>query len=155
MICGFGALSARASVSRVVVAFGLGIASHALLDMIPHGDYATLSRSAIVAVVSVEVFATIALAWLLLRSRRVPGWRTALPAGVVGASIPDIKFLAPFFPAPLATWIEVTANRFHGPFHAPPAPLLLEISAELACTVSLLGGLVFLARRLPTRHPAR
>lgn len=155
LICGLAALPVRAAALRVAVAFGLGVASHVMLDMIPHSDYATLSRSTIIVVVSMEIAATLGLAWVLLRRPRVRGWRTTLPAGLAGASIPDVKFFAPFLPSSMATRIEEVANRFHGPFHAPPMALTLELSAELGCTVLLLGAFVFLARHPPGQHSAR
>jgi hypothetical protein len=147
LICGVAAASARASGARVVAAFALGVASHVILDAIPHSDYGVLSRSTIVAVVAMEVVATIAFAWFLLHRREVAGWRTALPAGVAGASIPDIKFVAPLLPDPASTWTEEAANRFHGPFHAWPAPLGVEILLELVCTLLLACALVVVVRR--------
>lgn len=136
------------------VAFALGVASHVILDAIPHSDYGTLSRSAIVTIVSMEVFATIALAWFLLRRRRPEGWSAALPAGVVGASIPDIKFVAPFLPDAASRWIGAAANRFHGPFHAAPQRLSVELSVEVACTALLIGALVVLTRYQARWKPA-
>jgi hypothetical protein len=154
LICGVATLSVRARAAKAVLAFALGIGTHVILDAIPHSDYGTLSRGTIVVVVSLEVIATTALAWLLLRSRRTPGWQITLPAGVFGASIPDIKFLAPYFPPQMASMIETAANGFHAPFHAAPMRLAAEVSAELACTALLVGAMVVLARHHARRQPA-
>ena len=111
LVAGVAALSARTSGGRLATAFGLGVLSHVVLDAIPHSDYGSLQRSTLLMSVAIEIVATLALAWYLLRDRRLTGLRSALPAGLAGAMMPDVKFLRYFLPAPAAAWGVILRKR--------------------------------------------
>ena len=147
LVAGVAALSARTSASRVATAFGLGVLSHVVLDAIPHSDYGSLPRSALLTSVAIEIVATLALAWYLLRERRLPGLRYALPAGLAGAMIPDLKFGRYFLPSPAASWVETVGDRFHAPFHAAPTTVAVGLTFEILCTLLLFGALLLLIRQ--------
>jgi hypothetical protein len=146
------ALRARGDALRVVTALGLGVLSHVILDTIPHSDYGQLSRWTILAVVSLELLATFALAWYLLRPRRLRGLHLTLPAGVFGASIPDAKFAGQWLPAPAASWVRDVGDRFHRFFHVDPTPIGVGLAAEMVCTLLLVAGLWLLVRRYDPQY---
>lgn len=147
LVAGMAALSARTDGSRLAAGFGLGILSHVVLDAIPHSDYGSLPASAVLTSVAIELAATFALAWYLLRLRRLPGLWTALPAGLVGAMIPDAKFARYFLPAPMGSWIRDVGDRFHAPFHAQPTTVAVGLTFEIVCTVLLFVAFLLLIRR--------
>jgi hypothetical protein len=152
-VSGLAAASAITNrAGRIVSAFALGVLSHVVLDAIPHADYAFLSRSTVRVVVVCEIVLATSLSWLIVRSRRPPGWRASLPMGLAGAMIPDVKFIAPvLLPAPAALWVQQTANRFHGLFHADRSPIAVGLTAEVLCTLLLLTSLTL----FPRRHQAQ
>lgn len=141
------ALRASGNASRLASALGLGLLSHVVLDTIPHSDYGQLSRWTILAIVSLELLGTFALAWYLLRPRHFPGLHLTLPAGLAGGMIPDAKFAGQWLPAPAAAWVRDVGDRFHRFFHVDPTPISVGLAAEIACTLLLVGGLWFLVRR--------
>ena len=147
MIAGVAALSARGSGWRFVTALGLGVLSHVILDTIPHSDYGSLSRLAILAIVAVELLVTFTFAWYLLRPRRLPGLRVTLLPALAGAMLPDAKFAAQWLPEPAASWVHDTGDRFHSWFHVAPTPVGVGLSAEIACTLLLVAGLWLIVRR--------
>lgn len=151
LVAGVAVLSARTSEGRVATAFGLGALSHVILDAIPHSDYGSLPRSALLMSVAIEIVATLGVAWNLLRTRHLPGLRYALPAGLAGAMIPDVKFARYFVPAPAASWVQNVGDRLHAPFHAAPTTVAVGLSFEVLCTLLLFGMVVLLLRRHPTR----
>lgn len=132
---------------RVATALGLGVLSHVVLDTIPHSDYGSLSRWTILAIVSLELLVTFALAWYLLRPRRLRGLHVTLPAGVFGGAIPDAKFPGQWLPAPAASWVRDVGERFHSFFHVDPTPIVVGLTAEITCTLLLITGLWSLLRR--------
>jgi hypothetical protein len=152
LVAGVAALSARSSASRLATGFGLGVLSHVVLDAIPHSDYGSLPRSALLMSVAVEIVATLGLAWYLLRDRRLPGLRFALPAGLAGAMIPDLKFARYFLPPPAASWVHDVGDRFHAPFHAGPTTVTVGLTLEVTCTLLLFGALLLLIRRQDGPH---
>jgi hypothetical protein len=79
---------------------------------------------------------------------RTPNAAEYLAAGIAGAILPDAKsIVALFVPSGLTDRVAWYGDRFHGLFHAPDASSpIAGLSVELACTVVLLGLLVFLAR---------
>ena len=149
MIASIAALSVRGNGLRVATALVLGVVSHFALDIIPHSDYRSLSRWAILCVITLELLGTFALGWYLLRPRRIPGLRVTLPAGLAGAMFPDIKFASYFLPEPAATRVAELGVRFHEGRHAAPSPLAVGLSAEIACTLLLIAALWLIARRFP------
>lgn len=149
LVAGVAALSGRTSGSRLATGFGLGVLSHVVIDAIPHSDYGSLPRSALLISVAIEIVATLALAWYLLRERSLPGLRSALPAGLAGAMIPDLKFARYFLPAPAASWVQSVGDRFHVPFHAAPTSVAVRLTFEIICTLLLFCELLLLLRRQP------
>lgn len=147
LVAGVAALSARTNGSRMAIAFGLGVLSHVILDAIPHSDYGSLPRSALPMSVAIEIVGTLALAWYFLRDRRLPGLGYALPTGLAGAMIPDVKFARYFLPAPQAAWVETVGDRFHVPFHAAPTTTAVGLTLEVGCTLLLFAGLLLLIRQ--------
>ena len=147
MIAGEAALSARGSGWRILAAMGLGLLSHVILDAIPHSDYGSLTRSTILAIVSLELVATFTFGWYLLRRRLAHGLRLTLPAGLAGAMVPDAKFAGQWLPQPAASWIQTVADGFHARFHAAPTSIAVELVAEIVCTLLLLSLLSMVARQ--------
>ena len=147
MIAGVAALSVRGSALRFATALGLGLLSHVVLDIIPHSDYGTLSRSTILTIVVVELIATFAFGYFLLRQRRIPGLRVTLPAALAGAMLPDMKFAGNWLPMPWSSWVSAAGYRFHDGFHTAPTPIAVGLSAEIACTLLLVAGLLLIVRR--------
>lgn len=141
------ALRARGTGLRVAAALGLGVLSHVILDTIPHSDYGQLSRWTILAIVSLELLVTFALAWYLLRPLRLPGLHLTLPAGLAGGMIPDAKFAGQWLPAPAAAWVRNVGDSFHRFFHVDPTPIGVGLAAEIFCTLLLVAGLWRLVRR--------
>jgi len=149
MIAGVVALSVRGSGWRFATALALGVVSHVALDLVPHSDYKSLSRWALLITVSLELLGTFALGWYLLRRRRLPGLRVTLPAALVGAMAPDMKFASLFLPEPAASWAREAGERFHEGRHVAPTPLAVGLSAEIVCTLLLILGLWLIVRRYP------
>jgi hypothetical protein len=80
-IAGF-ALGSR--VRSVPVALAIGVASHALLDAMPHHDYRTFAAHAADGAASLACIAALA--------RRTPSAsRRAAVAGAIGAIVPDVE----------------------------------------------------------------
>jgi len=157
MIASVAALSVRGTGLRFATALTIGVLSHIALDLIPHSDYRSLSKWTILTIISLELVGTFVLGWYLLRSRRLPGLRATLPAGLAGAVIPDMKFASYFLPEPAASWALHAGERFHEGRHVGPSPLAVGLSAEIACTLLLIGALWLMVRRYPRdeRHAAR
>ncbi len=155
LVAGVAALSARTNGSRVATGLLLGGLSHVVLDSIPHSDYGSLPRSTVLASVAIEIAATFALGWYLMRSRRLPGVWIAVPAGLAGAMIPDMKFARYFLPEPAGSWVREVGERLHGPFHAEPTAFAVGLAFEIICTLLLFGVLLLLLRRhdLESRVP--
>lgn len=147
LVAGVAALSAPTNGARVVLGFGLGVLTHVVLDAVPHSDYGSLGRSLVILSVAVETAAVLGLGWFLLRSRRLPGLLFAVPAGLAGAMMPDVKFLRYFLPPPGASWVLDLGSRFHGPFHAQPTTVAVGLPNEILSTLALCGLLLFLIRR--------
>ncbi|HSA56616.1 MAG TPA: hypothetical protein VLE53_12985 [Gemmatimonadaceae bacterium] len=148
-----GAVAAVAAVSlggsttrRVLTAFVLGVLSHVALDAMPHSDYEPLSPDRLVAPVLIEVAViSLVLAWLLRRRLRAH-WAEYL-AGLAGAAIPDVKFLARLpMPDRTAEFLFNLGSRFHDFFHAPSPPLDVGWTTQLLSAVVLLAILALLAR---------
>lgn len=154
LVAGVAALSARTAGAMAATGFVLGLLTHVVLDAIPHSDYGSLSRTAVLISVASEIAATFALAWYLMRSRRLPGLWIAVPAGLAGAMIPDAKFARYFLPEPAGSWIRDVADRFHAPFHAERATVATGLTFEIVCTVLLFGAFLLLLRRQDLSSPA-
>jgi len=95
---------------RPVPAFAAGVASHFVLDAVPHwGDWGSLRWFLRVAVADGLVSVAVAGA---LAAASPPGCRTAVLAGMAGAALPDLDKPGRLFfgrsPFPAAV------DRFHG-----------------------------------------
>src|SRR5262245_12495468 len=148
IVSGVVGSSARSNVSRFVVAFALGIALHVALDAIPHSDYGQLVGATRMSVVFVEVAATAALLWFMLRSHWRPAYLVPFVGGLAGSLLPDAKFAFALFPEPVATRVEHWGNGFHSWFHAGVTPFLAGKAAEVTSIVVLLAVLTLLLRRV-------
>ena len=148
VVSGVGALSVRAGALRVLTAFGLGILSHVVLDALPHSDYGSLGHRAILAIVLFEITATMTIAWFVLRSQRYRGARLPLLVGLIGATLPDVKFMQTWLPGQAGLWVDRVGEGFHGPFHTSSDSVALGLFVEVVATLSLLVVLWLLARRL-------
>jgi hypothetical protein len=71
----------------------------------------------------------------------------ALPAGLAGAMMPDLKFARYFLPESAVSWVLEVGDRFHAPFHAAPTTVAIGLTLEIVCTMLLLGALLILIRR--------
>ena len=135
---------------RPLPAFAAGVASHFVLDAIPHwGDWGSRRRFMRVAVpdglLSLAVMGA-------LTAASPPGQRAAVLAGMTGAALPDVD-------KPATAWFgwspfPAAVDRFHTriqneSFHRAPVELA---AASLFATAALVA--IRRARRCPPR-PAR
>lgn len=153
IVSGVVGASARTNASRFAVAFALGLVSHIALDAIPHSDYGQLFGAERMAVVSIEVPATAALMWFMLRSRWRPGFGVSVPAGLAGSVLPDAKFAFAIFPEPVASSVERWGNGFHSWFHALPTPFRVGMATQITSLMVLLLILTLVLRRGPEHEP--
>lgn len=116
------------------------------LDAIPHSDYQPLDQSRLVVPVLIETaMISLVLAWLLRRGLRA-NWPTYL-AGLFGAAIPDVKFLAQWpIPDRLAEVAFRYGVRFHDFFHAADPALAVGWVTQVVSALLLLAILAGLAR---------
>jgi len=149
MVCGAMGRRAWSKTFRMMVAFGAGLVSHVMLDAIPHSDYGSLQGWRLLAVVILEIAASVVAGWFVLRRRWSPGDRGPLLAGVIGSTFPDAKFAATILPAPAADWVQSIGDLFHRGFHAAPTALFPGLAAELVTIVVLLFALAFAIRLDP------
>lgn len=141
------AVSLGGSKTRTVfAALVLGVLSHMALDAIPHSDYQPLDQDRLVIPVLIEsAVISLVLAWLLRRGLRAH-WPTYL-AGLVGAAIPDVKFLAQWpIPDRLGELAFRYGSRFHDYFHAADPALEVGWVTQVASAVVLLAILAGLGR---------
>jgi hypothetical protein len=145
-------------IGRVATAFALGFLSHVALDAFQHSDYGSLTRTATLGVVLVELVVITAVIGGIVRRRLLRPWPGYMLAGVLGAGIADAKFIAPMILPPDVAWIVMqTTASFHRLFHAPaPSAPLLGLGIEVFWTLVLLVILAAFPRVGPrvVRHPA-
>jgi hypothetical protein len=133
--------------ARVAAAFAAGVVMHLLMDAVPHSDYDLVSLSAIPLVIACEVVFVGAVALVLLQGRLTPHWRSCVAAGLLGSTLPDVKFIAPFLLSPHnASLVEYYGNRLHGPFHTAATDLAIGMTTQVLCTLILLASLAVLPR---------
>jgi len=134
---------------RVVVAFVLGVFSHVAMDRFRHSDYRPFDGSTVLYIALAEAVVTGGAVWMIARPRLGEHWPEYLGAGMLGATLPDAKFLASFFGSGQAAHlIERYGNRFHEFFHAPPPhSLALAWFGEVATTLAMLGLLAAFPRK--------
>ncbi len=151
-----GMLSARLTrnrPARIAIALVLGVLSHVGLDAIPHADYGTMDRHKVAFIAAAEIAVTCLLALLLLRRRLPEHWPEVLIAGILGAVIPDVKFMAGvLLPGPAPHVVQRYGDRFHSYFHAAPSRYSVGMRNQIVAAVLLLASLVSFRRRpLPER----
>lgn len=141
-----GMVASRASGStarRVAIALLLGLASHVMLDAVPHADYGFMPRRWIVPVALCEAVVVFAAAWMILRRRVRPGWQILLVTGVFGATVPDSRFGLGFLGAQARHRVLYATYWFHSFFHAAPVVLWIgmttQVAAALACMAALFA----------------
>lgn len=140
---------------RGVVAFAFGLVSHLLLDALPHSDYATLSRSTVMWLASLETVGMVALTVHVTR-RLVPHWPWYVLIGIAGGALPDAKFYAPsVLPPDLAGMVVTVTSWMHVPFHAPtPRSPAVGLAIELLVTALCLAVLLVAPRIIRARQRA-
>jgi hypothetical protein len=142
-----GALIAEQMPTHPVLAFTLGIASHFLLDIIPHGDSRLYKgyisgAKARRAVAYVLIDSLVALFFVLfLFNTRFVDHRTAITAGIVGGVLPD--FLVGIYEVlrvPGLKWVHRVHFFFHNMISDKRGDLAL--STGIAMQLVLLAGIL-------------
>ena len=144
----------RTPTLRSALAFAIGIATHVVLDAIPHADYGYLPRRMIAAIIIGEGLLVVVASLLIL------GWRTAradwlaIFFGVVGATLPDARFGADIL-LPHAQAVAVTRATywFHSWFHASEVNKTLGWATQVSAAVLLLGSLALFPRVAANKNP--
>jgi len=124
---------------RVGIALLLGLASHVMLDAIPHADYGELSRRWIEVCVIGESILVCVAAVLILRRRVVPGWRLFLAAGLFGAAVPDTRFGLGFLPSQAKYDVLYATYWFHSFFHADPVTPWIGVTTQMVAALACFG----------------
>jgi len=108
-----GALIGEQLASNPALAFGLGLASHYLVDIIPHGDsgvykgYVAGSKvRRALALVSIDGIMTVLFVLFLFNTQTFES-RAAVSAGIIGSVLPDL----------LVGLYELTRSPKLRPFH--------------------------------------
>jgi hypothetical protein len=137
-------------VPRAAMAFASGVLTHVLLDALPHGDYGELERAPVLAIVIAELITAGIALTRILRHRLTTGWPVSLMAGLAGAALPDLKFVAAFVLSPGgAAAVAAIGDGFHQPFHAGPSPLGVGVTIEVVATLVIVA----LLTRFPLTRP--
>jgi membrane-bound metal-dependent hydrolase YbcI (DUF457 family) len=135
---------------RVALGFFLGVVSHMILDAIPHADYGVLPPATVAWIVLGEVVAMSAIGWRLVRHRVRPRSANALVPAMLGAVLPDAKFVAQLvLPRREADVVRLYGDRFHGLFHA--APMTHHVLGQVTQVTTTLVLLLVLSRFPRTR----
>lgn len=144
-----GALIAEQIPTHPIVAFLLGLASHFLLDIIPHGDSRLYKgyisgAKARRAVAYVLIDALVALFFVLfLFNTKFVDHRTAITAGIVGGVLPD--FLVGVYEVlrtPGLRWFHRVHFFFHNMISGTRGDLAL--STGIAMQMVILAGILSL-----------
>ena len=142
---------ARHRAMQIVLAFLIGIASHVVLDAIPHSDYLGLTTRRILPIVVAEVCVIMAIGAVILRKRVRPGWPWPMVAGIVGATILDFKFAARVvLPRVLARQVAPYGDWVHRWFHAGDVSLTLGTVTQIVTAVLLMAALFAFPRNPPS-----
>jgi hypothetical protein len=145
-----GALIAEQMPGHPVAAFALGVASHFLMDIIPHGDSRLYKgyisgAKARRAVAYVLIDSLVALFFVLfLFNTKFVDHRTAITAGIVGGVLPD--FLVGVYEVlriPGLKWFHRLHFFFHNLVSAKKGDLALSTGIAmqmvlLACILSVI-----------------
>lgn len=141
-----GARMAGEKAGGLAAGFLLGVASHHVLDAIPHSDYSALSVMEIRVVAVLEIILTLAGIYYATRRRLSRGQLNRLFAGAAGGVVMDVKFFQPFVPGRHAELVQRVQDVLH-PFHAAdPDSRALGLVTELA-VLAACGALLTLCVR--------
>lgn len=143
IVCGMAASRASGGTARRVgIALLLGVASHIMMDAIPHADYGNMPRRFIVPVALCEAALVLSLAALILRRKVTRGWAAFLAAGVFGATIPDARFGLDFLSPENKYRVLFATYWFHGFFHAGPVAFWIGMADQVVATFVCFAILV-------------
>jgi uncharacterized membrane protein YwaF len=141
-----GMAASRASggwARRIVIALALGLASHVMLDAIPHADYGFLRRLYILPIALCEAAVLFGVAALILRRRVVKGWQYFLAAGIFASAVPDARFGLEMFPWQIKYKVLFATYWFHSFFHAGPVTFWIgmvnQVVVALLCVAALFA----------------
>ncbi len=142
------AYATESKIGRITMGFTLGVLSHMVLDAIPHLDYGVLPMSRVPWIVLGECISMTVIGWWLLHRRVRPRWADALVPGLLGAVLPDAKFVARLvLPTRSADLVSSYGDRFHALFHAGPiANHMVGQATQLITTFLLLTVLTLFPR---------
>jgi hypothetical protein len=126
---------------RIVIALGFGLASHVMLDAIPHADYGYLRRLYILPIALCEAALVFGLAALILRRRVVKEWPAFLAAGVFASAIPDARFGLEMFPWQIKYKVLFATYWFHSFFHAQPVTFWIGMVNQVAMAIGCVAVL--------------
>lgn len=143
VVAGMAASRSRGRVAlRCIVAFAIGLASHAALDAIPHADYGSLPETRVAMIIAAEAVGIALVSVAILRQRVQPGWLLPMLAGLFGATLPDIGFAANLLlPRHIGMRVHRAGDAFHGGFHARGPTLSVGVTTQIASVVILLAAL--------------
>jgi hypothetical protein len=137
-----GALAGTAFRRRPVLAFGVGLATHVVMDLTPHWGNPTMERDGFFEVAKRDgVLGLGAVA--LMTAAGVPP-RTALLAGMAGAAILDADKPCEFFFGfnPWPRWLDEFHKRIQ---HESPEGIRVEVATGVA--LAALSAVVLARRR--------
>jgi hypothetical protein len=130
-------------VVRVAAGLVFGLASHVMLDAIPHSDYGYTPRRMILVIAVCEAVVLLSLSWTILRSRIARGAPWVLAAGLLGSAAPDVHLSRAFLPQSM--WPLVTKHTFwfHGFFHREAdvfwVGMVNQVTVALVCFACLFA----------------
>ena len=141
-----GAIAGSVFRRRPVAAFGLGFATHVVMDMTPHWGNPELGRDGFYAVAKRDGLLGLATVALVTVAGVPP--RRALIAGMAGAAVLDSDKPGEFFFGvnPLPGWVD----RIHKQIQREsPEGLRTELAAGVALSAVTVAVLVRAQRRRP------
>lgn len=144
-----GAIAGSVCRRRPVVAFGLGFATHVVMDMTPHWGNPQIGRDGFYAVAKRDGLLGLATLALITVAGVPP--RQALVAGMAGAAILDSDKPGEFFFGvnPLPAWMD----RIHKQIQREsPEGLRTELAAGTALAAIVVAVLVRARRTSPVGH---
>jgi hypothetical protein len=139
-----GMVASRASggtTRKVAAALFLALASHVMLDAIPHADYGFIPRRYILPIAFCETALVFTVGWLILRRRVSQGWKPILAAGLFGTAVPDLRFGLGFLPATIKFKILFFTYWTHGYFHAEPVAFGIGMASQVTMALACLACL--------------
>jgi|GEM_PF-3967958 len=142
-----GRVSSAGAVPSTAIAILLGLASHMLMDAIPHSEYMFISLNYAVRVAIVEAIIACGVAWLVLRRRAGRELLLPVATGIAAAMLPDLQFVSQVTALPAATELSSAGDIFHVLHASTKAPPVAGALGELALAALLFYGASKFARR--------